>query len=241
MFDIKTEQFEGPLELLVKLIENEKVAITEVSLAHVTDQYLSRLSDLSLYRHVDELADFLVVAAKLLLIKSRKLLPNLSEEEKEEIEDLEKRLKIYQEFYNASKVLEKLYAGNRVSFPRRVRIVQEEVRFSPPHRVSGQMLTDVFSKILAVAQKPLHPVRSMSFDSRISIQDKIFHIKNALAKRIRCSFRQLITDQSSRTELIVSFLALLELVKQRHADVLQEALFQDIQVELKEIEHVAVH
>lgn len=231
MLDIKLEQFEGPLELLLRLIENEKLTVTEISLATVTDEYLKRLEEMSLYRHVDELADFLVIAARLLLIKSRKLLPSLSTEEEEDILDLEKRLKIYQEFHSASKVLEKMWNAHRVSFARSVRmIVPEEVHFSPPQRIDCQKLELVFRTIIAV-QIVAPQTHRLTFDSRISIQDKISHIKGVLEKRIRCSFKNVVDDHSSRTEVIVSFLALLELVKQREATVSQENLFDDIHID----------
>lgn len=231
MLDIKLEQFEGPLELLLRLIENEKLTVTEISLAAITDEYLKRLEEMSLYRHIDELADFLVVAARLLLIKSRKLLPSLSQDDEEDILDLEKRLKIYQEFHAASKIIEKLWNAHRVGFPRSVRtVMREEVRFAPPRRVDCQKLEAVF-RVICAAQLVVPPIQKLTFDSRISIQDKISDIKRVLEKRIRCSFQQVLNDQSSRTEVIVSFLALLELVKQREATVSQANLFDDIRIE----------
>lgn len=231
MLDVKIEQFEGPFELLFRLIENEKLTITEISLAAVTDEYLKRLEEMSMFRHVDDLAEFLVIAAKLLLIKSRKLLPSLSNDEEEEIHDLERRLKIYQEFHAASKVIEKLWNAHRVGFPRSVRTVAStEIRFSPPPRVDAQKLEMVFRAIIAT-QEVVQPIHRLTFDSRISIQEKIFDIKEVLKKRIKCSFYQVLNDESSRTEIIVSFMALLELVKQREALVSQEKLFDDILID----------
>lgn len=230
MLDVKLQQFEGPLELLLKLIESEKLAITEISLASVTDEYLKKLEEMSLSAHVDELADFLVIAAKLLLIKSRKLLPSISGEEEQEIAELERRLKIYQEFYEASKVLEKMWNAHRIAFPRSVRPVRsQDVHFSPPKRVDAAKLESAFRAVIA-AQVVLPPVHRLTFDSRISIQDKIAHIRGMLEKRMRSSFSRVIGTDASRSEVIVSFLALLELVKQREALVSQEKLFEDISI-----------
>ena len=102
MVNFKLEKFEGPLSLLLKLIEQEELDITQVSLANVADQYVNyiRQSD---HINPDEVADFLVVAAKLLLIKSRALLPYLYPEEEEDIEELQQQLRMYQEFVKASK------------------------------------------------------------------------------------------------------------------------------------------
>ncbi|MBI4268344.1 segregation/condensation protein A [Candidatus Uhrbacteria bacterium] len=230
MLDIKLEQFEGPLELLLRLIENEKLAITEISLATVTDEYLKKLEQMSFHRHVDELADFLVIAAKLLLIKSRRLLPSISGEEEEEIAELERRLKIYKEFHEAATTLQKMWNAHRVCFPRSARaVLPEEVRFLPPKRVDAAKLEAVFGA-LRLALQTVQPIHRLTFDSRISIQDSIARIRSVLEKRMHCSFSHVLEEKSSRSEIIVSFLALLELVKQREAQVSQERLFEDIRI-----------
>lgn len=230
MLDVKVEQFEGPLELLVRLIENEKLPITEVSLAAVTDQYLAQLSLRSADASLDDLADFLVVAARLLLIKSRKLLPQISVEEESEIKDLERRLKIYQEFAAAAKTLEKIYNHHRVLFSRRVHPANEAVCFAPPPRLRQEKLAAVMADIVK-KQEPSTPHKKFTFDSRISVQEKIAALKSALCARGIHSFRSLIGTDASRSDLIVSFLALLEIVKQQHATVAQNALFDDIRIE----------
>src|SRR3989338_9236417 len=106
MYQTKLEQFEGPLHLLLELIEAEKLDITSIALSKVTDQFLDYLTETS-DLHPEELADFLVVAARLLLIKSRALLPSLTGEGDEEA-DLERQLKIYREYYEASKSMHAL-------------------------------------------------------------------------------------------------------------------------------------
>ncbi|MEK7619520.1 MAG: segregation/condensation protein A [Patescibacteria group bacterium] len=232
MLDVKLEQFEGPLELLVRLIDSEELPITEVSLASVTDQYLARLSALSSTTHIDDLADFLVVAARLLLIKSRKLLPSLTDEEEEEIHDLELKLKIYKEFAHAAKVLEKMHGAHRILFPRPARklTLSEQVRFLPPPRLTVERITTAFRDVLKHIE-PVLPKKTLTLDSRISVQEKIAQIKEMLSTRIACSFRSLVGENASRQEVVVSFLALLELVKQKHAFVVQDSLFEDIHIE----------
>ncbi len=229
MFPVKVEQFEGPLDLLLSLIEREKLNITEVSMAAVTDQYLLLVKDLADRRQLEELADFLVVAARLLLIKSRSILPQLSPQEEEEIGDLERRLKIFQEFHDASKGLEEILASHRVSFFRPKAIREEHVQFSPPKLLKPERLSQVFLEIISQCE-PIMPVKRFTFDSRISIQDKIAELKEVIAQRLESYFHHLIKDSSSRTEIIVSFLALLELVKQRQAVAMQNDLFDDIKI-----------
>jgi len=105
MYQIKLEKFEGPLDLLLKLIEEERLSINEISLSQVANKYLEFVNSTQNIS-LDELADFLTVSAKLILIKSRTLLPSLNFEE--EGDSLEKQLRIYKEYYEASKKIEEL-------------------------------------------------------------------------------------------------------------------------------------
>ena len=114
----KLEQFEGPLDLLLQLIEDQKLEITNISLAQVTDQYIQYLNHAHDLRPED-LADFLVVAAKLLYLKSRALLPALRlDEEEADAGELEKQLKIYKEYLDASKKIEQMIKAGHFAFAR---------------------------------------------------------------------------------------------------------------------------
>ena len=229
MLPVKVEQFEGPLDLLLSLIEREKLSITEVSMAAVTDQYLLLVKELAENRQLEELADFLVIASRLLLIKSRSILPQMTPQEEEEIGDLERRLKIYQEFHEASKGLAEVLALHRVSFFRPKTIREESIQFSPPKLLKADRLAQVFQEIIAQVPPPI-PVKRLTFDSRISIQEKMEELKAVISQRLESYFHHLVKNSSSRTEIIVSFLALLELVKQRHALAEQNDLFEDIKI-----------
>ncbi len=230
MLTIKTEQFEGPLDLLLRLIEQEQMNISEVSLAKVTDQYLQRLSELSSEFQSEEIADFLVVASKLILIKSRSLLPRITHEEEEEIEDLQRQLKIYQEFLHASKTLEKMLASKRITFAREQKIVIEK-KFSPPTVMDTTVLYNIFQEIIMRAEVTFQLPKRIVFDTRISIAEKMTHLKELLSKRVTLYFQHCITNATSRAEIVVSFLALLELIKQRFAVAHQEQLFEEIRIE----------
>lgn len=226
-YKIKLEQFEGPLDLLLQLIEQQDLDITQVSLANVTGQYLNYLNqtpDIS----TDELADFLVVAAKLLLIKSKILLPELAIEE-EEGYDLEKQLKIYREYYEASKILHKMILKRRFSFPREKMAVHIEKIFNPPKTLTAEKMKQLFIGVL----KEIEPWVSLPREvmvKTISIQQRIQGIREMIAEQATLTFKNILVTAKNKTEIIVTFLALLELVKQRTVVVVQESVFEDIVV-----------
>lgn len=236
MLDITHGTFEGPLDLLLQLIEKEELSITEVSLAKVTDDYISLLASLTATHHVEELADFLVVAAKLILIKSRSLLPKLENEEEEEIEELQRQLKLYQEFQHAAKLIESLYMAGYVSFPRPYTQSEQTQVFLPPKLLTIENLATAYTQ-LASKRIAVPRMKGISFDERISIQDKMTRIKDLLASRMSLYFHHMIQNATSRTDVIVSFLALLELVKQRVVSVTQKKMFDEISVQSAHTSH----
>lgn len=233
MFVVKVEQFEGPLDVLLSLIVDQKLDITAVSLASVADQYLERMSGSAAALRADELADFLVVGAKLLYIKSKLLLPFLTHEDEQEIEELARQLKIYQEFQVASKVLQKILNQHRVSYVRPFSLGKgsEEKLFLPPKKLSLLALRQAFHT-LTLLRKPEPPTISISFDAGITLQERIVFLKN-LIRHERFSFLGVLRNAPSKTEIIVSFLALLELVKQQVFCISQQGMFGDIIIKRK--------
>jgi len=227
MLDVRLEQFEGPLDLLLHLIEEEKLDITEVSLARVADEYLDRLAAFSQGNRLDELSDFIVIAAKLLLIKSRLLVPALSPEEEEDIDELQRQLKMYKVFYEAAKKIDALSRKKMVAFPRRAPLSQD-TGFAPPDSLTSLVLRDTFLRVLSNVQILIQKPKEIIFVPRISIREKIHEIVELLTSRARCQFGDVIKNAQSRADIVVSFLALLELVKQRSVSVSQEDLFHDI-------------
>lgn len=227
MLEVTLERFEGPLDLLLHLIEDEKLDITEVSLSRVADQYLERLAQFSDEHRLDELADFIVIAAKLLLIKSRALVPLLVPEEEEEIQELERQLKLYRAFVDAAKKIDALYRKQRVAFPRRAPLVPDG-GFVPPQSVTTQILRDTFARMLKDIQVSTEKPREIIFPARVSIKDKIQHIVTVLSQRAQFRFRDILETAASKADIVVSFMALLELVKQRSCHVSQNTLFDEI-------------
>lgn len=229
--DIKIEKFEGPLGLLLQLIEKEEMDITEISLAKIANQFIEYVNR-SENINPEEMADFLVVAARLLLIKSKALLPYLYPEEEEEIEELEKQLKIYKEFLDAMKVVEKMMGKKKFMFARefnRKAVLSNLNLFSPPKKLNVADLKMVFSDLLGRV-KPPEKLKEERLERKINIEEKIKHIQEMFLKRISFGFKHVIESAKSKTEIIVSFLAMLELIKQRDINVEQIDLFSEISI-----------
>ncbi|MFA5069971.1 MAG: ScpA family protein [Patescibacteria group bacterium] len=227
MYKIKIEQFEGPLDLLLQLIEEQKLEITQVSLSTVTEQYIAIL-DQNTSIPPEELADFLVVAAKLLFIKSRALLPYLSPDEEDLGSELEQQLKMYRLFYEASRVIHKMILKKRFCFYRETSRLIIPV-FIPPENITVRDLGHFFRAILREIE-PIIEIPRQAMHRTISIREKISQIKEFIFQSEGLNFKNLIKEAKSRTEIIVTFLALLELVKQRDIAVCQNSIFCDINI-----------
>lgn len=226
MRTVRIEQFEGPLDLLLELIESAKLDISSVSLGAVTEQYLTALVSAE-GLSTDELADFLVVAARLLLLKSRTLLPGLTEGAEEALA-LEAQLTLYRRFVEASRLLRRRMGRRHTLFPREHPLVPGPA-FLPPRTVTTGSLAAVFRHFLAHVPPPVRITPDI-VRRTVSLQEKIQHIRVLLTARGQLNFRDLLAAASSRTEIIVTFLALLELVKQRHVAIAQNALFDEIEL-----------
>jgi len=232
MHKIKVEEFEGPLDLLLQLIEDQKLEITKVSLAQVTEQYIQILNQSAQNQiKASELADFLVVAARLLLIKSRALLPFLEwGDEEDEEEDLTKQLKIYKEYLEASKVVQALISKKQFSFSRAKLLTDKEVEFAPPPKLVKDKLAKTFEEII----KALDPFLNLPTEvvkKTINIQEKITQLRKKIFKQANTKFSDILKEAKDKTEVIVSFLALLELIKQKTVVVKQSEIFDDIEIE----------
>ncbi len=226
-YEVQIERFQGPLDLLLQLIEREEMDITQISLAQVTEQYMGYLEKIE-ELNPEETADFLVVAAKLLYIKSKALLPTLELGGDEEVDDLEKQLKIYKAFLDASKKVNEMIMKKRFMFMREKPALAVERSFAPPKIDTGRM-KELFVEIL----ERLEPVVRMpqaQIERTVSIREKIGHIKDLILKKAKLDFHEILKNSSSKMEVIVSFLALLELVKQREIALKQDNLFENIEI-----------
>jgi segregation and condensation protein A len=223
--------FEGPLDLLLHLIEREELDITQVSLAQITNQFLDYLAQIS-ERDPDSLADFLVVAAKLLLIKSRVLLPQPPSppepEEGDVGEDLVRQLIEYKKFKEIAGWFREL---DEQGFQAYVRLAGPP-KIDPVLELGDVTLDDLLAAVREVlALKPAEPsVDAAVAPIRITIADQMQLIEHRTAGGRPVSFRGLLQSTKSRLEVIVTLLALLEMVKQLRVTMQQDRLFDDIQI-----------
>lgn len=222
-FEVASERFSGPLHLLLELVEGEKLPITEVSLAKVTEAYLKHLEANDV--PTEELADFLIIATRLLLLKSRAILPE-PEPESEEASKLADQLRLYKMFADASVLVEKLYESPAFLFAREKVSRPKAEGFNPPKGVEAEMLREYFAQLLKRLE-PFFSLRQQSMERVMSVQERMEEIKNVIKER-NLSFTDVMKGAKSRVDVVVSFLALLELVKQRHVDVAQADSFHDI-------------
>lgn len=238
--ELKLEKFEGPLGILLKLIEQEELDITEIALASIADEFLAYV-ETSENIGPEEMADFLVMAARLLYIKSKALLPYLvSAEEEEEITELENQLKMYKEFVDASAKIAQLVGEKKFLFSPVIlnknfrRPKKEKPSFIPPAGITQVLLHDRFEELLERLNKKEEPLDESSLVGKISIDERIDYIRDMLGKKLRFSFSQFLKTAQSRTEIIVNFLAVLELAKQRELTFEQDELFSEIHVVLRQ-------
>lgn len=224
---IKINHFEGPLDLLLRLIEEEKLNITEISLAHVTEQFLQYMRTQNTLSPND-LADWLNIAAKLLVIKSRILLPSLSftPEEEQEATSLAWQLYQYKLYKEAAKHLKEFDSRGLQSWGRHTTFV-EKITFFPDPAANLETLRDAM-RYLAKTLEEITSLPKKILEEVISISEKIEDLQKMIHQKVEMKLKDLITGAKSKTEIIVTFLALLELVKQKILTVDQEAMFSDI-------------
>lgn len=233
MFNVQLEKFEGPLDLLLKLIEEQKLDITRLNLAKVADDYLEYIranEDISL----ENLAEFIGVASRIILIKSQSLLPTLeiTAEEEKEIVDLERQLKEYQKFKAAGEKIADIKAKKTFSFSRDY-LLGVAVSYSAPKNVNIFDLKKALLKVIAEIVLP-EKIPEESVREIITLEEKIDELKNSLQQRVETSFRELSGSAKNKVEIIIAFLAMLEMVKQRMIDVEQRGLFDDIKISKSE-------
>ncbi len=229
-YQVHLPMFEGPLGLLLHLIEREELDITKVALAQVTDQYLAYLAVLKEVE-VEFLTDFLVVAAKLLFIKSQVLLPkpppSLVGEEEEDIGDqLARQLRAYKQFKTVAQALRQQETDGLRSF----------IRLAPPPKLEPRLslgevtLDDLVAAVRqALAVRPAEPaVSEVVSPVTVTIGEQMALIRDELTHHRQISFQRLLRQVTTRVGVIVTFLAVLELIKQYEIEVRQDILFGEI-------------
>jgi segregation and condensation protein A len=231
MYQIKLEKFEGPLDLLLKLIENQKMEITDVSLATVTNQYVEYIHAATAI-NPEEIADFLLVAAKLLYLKSKEILPDAIWDEEEEV-DLAKQLKIYKEYHDASKILDTMAKAENFTYSRVVPLKKKIIAgFYPPKSLKLESMKEMFSNALQRLEPVINIPKSI-IEKTITITEKISEIKQAIKNSLAMDFKKIL-GKGSKSDIVITFLAMLELIKQRDIEVEQDGLFNSITIKKAE-------
>lgn len=238
---VKLEVFEGPLDLLLHLIDKNKVDIYDIPIAKITDQYMEYVDEMK-RQDLNIMSEFLVMAATLLAIKAKMLLP--AEEEEEETGDpraeLVEKLLEYKMYKCISYELKDLQVNADQVLYKLPTIPREVLSYEAPVNVMEltedltlRKLNDIFQELLRKEKGRVDPVRSKFGQIRreeISLEDKIVYLRDYCMSHESFSFRTLFGENSTKTEIIVTFLAVLELIKSGVINIRQDQIFDDIKI-----------
>lgn len=229
VFTVKSQVFEGPLPLLLDLIEKRKLHINDIALATVADDFIAYTQTQGDFPMKDS-AEFILIASTLLLIKSKSLLPSLelTADEQSDIAQLELRLKLYQQFRHVATLLRPLF-GNTPLFAPEER--PRPVVFSAHPRITPHTLLFAVKDALQNIPKPAH-TPTVTVKKIISLEDMIEQLSSRVRRVFSTSFKEFAgIGKKEKVEVIVSFLAMLELVKRGVVAVKQDNHFEDITIE----------
>lgn len=232
-YRVELPVFAGPLDLLLHLIERDELDITAVSLAQVTGQYLEQIRQLG-EDQLDSLIDFISIGARLLLIKSRALLPRPpvlpggDEEEEDPTEALLRQLRDYKRFKTAAQWLDSRHHGGLRTY----------LRVAPPPRLEGRLdLSGVDGAVLLAAlqavlarTQTMEQSLSVARPRALTIEEQLHHLRGRLSRGRPFLFNDVLANPRDRTEVAVTLLALLELIKRREASAAQSYLFGPIEI-----------
>lgn len=230
-YKVRTPVYEGPLDLLLDLIQRAELDITTVSLAVVTDQFLAYMHSMQ-ETHADEISAFLVIAARLLQIKSEALLPRPTSRlpgEEDLGQSLVDQLRLYKRYKEIGQWLDTRQEAGLRTYVR----IAASPKIEPKLDLSNITLETLQrAAVTAFARVPdKEPLNSVIAAPKVTIREKIGLIGKTLRQLTKASFRSLLGSKPSRLEVVVTFLALLELIKRYRVEAHQEGLFSDIQVQ----------
>lgn len=242
IYHVKTPHFEGPFELLLELVEKRKLFINEISLASVTEEYLSHIR--SNQYAPEEATVFIVIAATLVLIKSRSLLPSLSLTENEEtsIKNLEHRLGLYQYISSHIPKVKELYGTRRMYFAPE-RKIHRGPTFTPDSAITADTMRKLAFELVHSIPKAVPKNPEVTMERVMTLEQMIDTLSDRITKEINVSFRTLSgagrqnLTHEERVTVIVSFLAMLELVRNGLIDAVQQGQFEDIALSRSEQDH----
>ena len=244
----KLEKFEGPLDLLLHLIDKNKVDIYDIPIVEITRQYLEYVNQME-REDLNIVSDFLVMAATLLDIKSRMLLPAKEDEEGEEEDpraELVARLLEYKRYKMMAQELLDLEEDAQGILFKPPTVPKEVAKYEPPVDLDQLLdgltlakLQRIFEGVMKRQEDKVDPIRS-SFGTikkePVSLEERVMDVLRFARKKRRFSFRQMLTRQGDKLEIVVTFLAVLELMKVGKLSLTQEHTFDDIEIEILEKE-----
>ena len=244
----KLEKFEGPLDLLLHLIDKNKVDIYDIPIVEITRQYLEYVNQME-REDLNIVSDFLVMAATLLDIKSRMLLPAKEDEEGEEEDpkaELVARLMEYRRYKMMAQELLDLEEDAQGILFKPPTVPKEVAKYEPPVDLDQLLdgltlakLQRIFEGVMKRQEDKVDPIRS-SFGTikkePVSLEERVMDVLRFARKKRRFSFRQMLTRQGDKLEIVVTFLAVLELMKVGKLSLTQEHTFDDMEIEILEKE-----
>ena len=247
---VKLEVFEGPLDLLLHLIEKNKVGIYDIPIVEITNQYMEYIQAME-QSDLNIMSEFLLMAATLLDIKCRMLLPaevNEDGEEEDPRAELVEQLLQYKMYKYMSYELKDRQMDGALRMYKEPTIPDEVKEYEPPVDLDALLdgitlskLNDIFKEIMKRQHDKIDPVRS-TFGKiekeEITVEDKMEYLNTYISKHKKFSFRDLLTKQKSKTQLVVTFLAILEMMKMGKIWVEQENTFDDIVITSKVMDEV---
>lgn len=242
---VKLEAFEGPLDLLLHLLDKNKVSIYDIPIVEITNQYLAYIREMQ-RQDLNIMSEFLVMAATLLSIKAKMLLPK---EEKEEEDEEDPRAELVQQLleYKMYKCMsyelkDRQMEADRVLY-KMPTVPPEVLAYEEPVDLQNLMadltldkLNRIFQSVIRRQENKVDRVRAgfgKIEKEEVSLADKMLYLEEYAKMHKRFSFRNLLESQESRMEIIVTFLAILELMKTGKITITQENLFDDIEIESK--------
>ena len=228
-YNVKTAVFEGPLDLLLELVTKRKLFVNDVSLAQVTDDFVSYISGHEEFP-ISESAEFILIASALMLIKSRSLLPmlELTEEEEESVHDLETRLQVYARIKELSMGLKNIF-GKQMIFEKEARKI-ENIIFAPDLKTDKTNLLLSLQRVIDALPKQ-EELPKVVVKKVISLEEMIERLAERISKAGKIRFKEF--KNKDKISVIVGFLAMLELVKRGAIRVSQEG--REIHIESEAI------
>lgn len=240
--ELKLQVFEGPLDLLLHLIEKNKVNIYDIPIVEITEQYIEYVKQMD-RQDLDVVSEFLVMAATLLDIKAKMLLPKDTTEEEEEedprLELVEKLLEYKRYKYMSYELRDRQIDAGKSMY--KVPTIPEEVKkYETPVELDKLLdgitlskLNQIFNEVIKRQEDKIDPIRSKFGHiqkEEVNLEEKMEFVNEFVINKGNCSFRQLLNKQSSKIQIIVTFLAILELMKVGKILIKQENIFDDIEI-----------